>query len=279
MRQVHQSAIEMQRYQDIPFEKIVSELDDKTFQDIYLPSSVWCAVFRCQQSVSCTFIWSAEKESHYSSAKFDLSCFINDGQSQLAGSMAFATALFNKETIEQMSRHYVNILEQLAFESEKVIADYKVLSSEEQQQILLGWNQTDEDYPKDKTIVQLFEEQVIANPNNTAVVFEESSLTYAELNAKANQLARYLHSQGDIKPDTLIGICVDRSLDMMVGILGIMKAGAAYVPISPEYPDERIAYILEDTNTQFVLTQSRLTVQLDNAVRSKYLHARWRAKR
>ncbi|WP_440994900.1 AMP-binding protein, partial [Cysteiniphilum litorale] len=132
---------------------------------------------------------------------------------------------------------------------------------EEYQTIVYDWNQTDRDYPKDKTIYQLFEEQVKANPDNIALVFEEQALSYNELNNRANQLARYIRqsykqgTQAELKPDTLIALCLDRSLEMVISILAVMKAGGAYVPIDPEYPEDRIGYILEDTQAKIVLTQ------------------------
>src|SRR5260221_2935408 len=113
------------------------------------------------------------------------------------------------------------------------------------------------DYPKDKTIHELFEEQVSKTPHNTAVVFEDKSLTYEELNERSNQLAHYLRKRG-VTPDTLVGICVERSLEMVIGILGILKAGGAYLPLDPEYPKDRIRFMLEDAKTSILLTHSHL---------------------
>ncbi|MDP1608867.1 MAG: amino acid adenylation domain-containing protein [Chlamydiales bacterium] len=126
----------------------------------------------------------------------------------------------------------------------------------------LSWNQTEKEYPKDKTIYQLFEEQVVRTPDKIAAVFEDQKLTYAQLNAKANQLARYLRSLTNIQPDTVIAICLERSLEMIIGILAIMKAGGAYCPIDPEFPKERIQHILQETRTPFLLTQSHLIEQV-----------------
>ena len=155
------------------------------------------------------------------------------------------------------------LLEGVVSNLDKKHNELSSLSQGEYQQIAIDWNQTAVFYPKDKTIHQLFEQQVIKTPDNIAVIFEENQLTYAELNAKANQLARYLQSQTAIKPDTLIALCLDRSLEMIIGVLGVMKAGGAYVPIDPEYPAERIQYILEDTQTRLVLTQSHLQENLE----------------
>ncbi|MDP3560888.1 MAG: amino acid adenylation domain-containing protein [Legionellaceae bacterium] len=128
-----------------------------------------------------------------------------------------------------------------------------LLTQAEYQQIVIDWNQTEKDYPKDKTIHQLFEAQVKKTPNNIAVVFADQQLTYKQLNDEANQLARYIRKQN---PSELIAICIDRSLEMIVAILGVLKAGCAYVPIDPNYPQERIDYILADTKASLVLDNS-----------------------
>ena len=125
----------------------------------------------------------------------------------------------------------------------------------------MEWNDTKADYPDEATIHQLFEAQVERSPEQTAVIFEEQMLTYAQLNAQANQLAYYLIEQG-VKPESLVGICVERSLEMMVGLLAILKAGGAYVPIDPTYPQERIDYMLADSGARWVLTQTAVLSQL-----------------
>jgi amino acid adenylation domain-containing protein/non-ribosomal peptide synthase protein (TIGR01720 family) len=129
----------------------------------------------------------------------------------------------------------------------------KLLIETKQYKLLVEWNNTQSDYPRDKCIHQLFEEQVKRSPNSIAVVFEGEQLTYGELNAKANQLAHYLQALG-VKPETLVGICVERSLEMVVGLLGILKAGSAYVPLDPAYPSERLAFMLEDSRVPVLLT-------------------------
>ncbi len=131
------------------------------------------------------------------------------------------------------------------------------MSETDRHRILVEWNQTQRDYPKDKCVHQLFEEQVVRSPDAVAVVFEETSLTYRELNARANQLAYHLLSLG-VRPEVLVGICVERSLEMVVGLLGILKAGGAYVPLDPGYPPERLAFMFQDSGASILLTQDRL---------------------
>jgi amino acid adenylation domain-containing protein len=153
-----------------------------------------------------------------------------------------------------------------------LIKDISLLSPREYQQIVYDWNQTDREYPKDKTIYQLFEEQVKKTPDKEALIFEDQSLSYRTLNEKSNQLARYLRQQyqeetgKNLQPDTLIVLCLERSLDMIIATLATLKAGAAYVPIDPNYPDERIRYILEDTKATLILTQSPLKEKLQSSL-------------
>ena len=137
-----------------------------------------------------------------------------------------------------------------------LVKDITLISQQDYQHMIIDWNQTDHPYPQDKTIHALFEAQVLKTPDNTALVFEDQSLTYRQLNIKANQLARYLRQQVEVKPDILIALFLDRGLDMIVAMLAVLKAGGAYVPLDPSYPEARVRYILEDTKVPVVLTQS-----------------------
>ncbi len=166
-----------------------------------------------------------------------------------------------KTILQQMPGHLETLLTAITMQPETPIADLALLTPQEQQQILIDWNQTETDYPRDKTIPQLFEEQVKKHPNKIAVCFENQSLSYRELNQKANQLAHYLRQQG-VVAETLVAICMERSIEMIVGILGILKSGGAYVPIDPEYPRARIKFIFEDCRAMFVITQFRLAKKI-----------------
>ena len=170
----------------------------------------------------------------------------------------YNTDLFEEQTIERLAGHFELLLAGLVAEPEKEVFSIEMLSDEERHQQLVEWNDTRMDYPQDRCIHELFEQQVAINPDAIAVVFEDRQLTYGELNARSNQLARYLIEQRGVKPDTLVGLCVERSLDMIVGILGILKAGGAYVPLDPNYPEARLQYMLEDAELDTVLTQSAL---------------------
>ncbi|WP_430014744.1 MupA/Atu3671 family FMN-dependent luciferase-like monooxygenase [Microcystis protocystis FBCC-A270] len=175
----------------------------------------------------------------------------------------YNTDLFKDETIQRWLGHFQTLLEAVINDSQQNLRELPLLSSAERQQLLVDWNNTKTDYPQDQCIHQLFEAQVERTPDAIAVVFETQQLTYSELNCRANQLAHYLQKLG-VKPDELVGICLERSLDMIVGLLAILKVGGAYVPIDPDYPQERISFMLQDTQVKILLTCESLQTSLPN---------------
>ena len=195
-------------------------------------------------------------EPHEKSTKFDLEFIAAEKSNGVRLSIGYCTKLFKKETIERIYEHYCHILETISGNNEILIGEIDILSKCERSKILYEFNDTYVDYPRENTIHQLFEEQVNRTPDNVVWIYKEKTMTYYELNSKANQLARILMSTG-IKPDSVVGILVERSFEMIIGILGILKAGGAYMPIDPNYPDERIRYMLEDSDAAICLIQSR----------------------
>jgi natural product biosynthesis luciferase-like monooxygenase protein/amino acid adenylation domain-containing protein len=169
----------------------------------------------------------------------------------------YNTDLFKDETIQRWLGHFQTLLESVINDPQQNLRQLSLLSPAQRQQLLVDWNNTKTDYPQDQCIHQLFEAQVERTPDAIAVVFEDQALTYAELNQRANQLAHYLQSLG-VGPEVLVGIAVERSLEMIVGLLGILKAGGAYVPIDPDYPPERLQFMLEDSQVSLLLTQEHL---------------------
>ena len=164
---------------------------------------------------------------------------------------------FDGETIQRLLNHLKTLIVEITTNTQQKISQISMLTQVEYHQLLVEWNNTTVDYPKDKCIHQLFEEQVEKTPDRVAVVFKDEQLTYQQLNAKANQLAHYLQSLG-VKPETLVGICIERSVEMVIGLLGILKAGGAYVPIDPSYPQERLNYMLADSALEVLVTQKSL---------------------
>ncbi|MBE5929369.1 MAG: amino acid adenylation domain-containing protein, partial [Lachnospiraceae bacterium] len=183
---------------------------------------------------------------------YDISFAAYDQNDSLVFKLSYNPSKYTDGNIKIIASHLRNIVEQIADDATKSIKNVKVYNEKERELILNDFNDTDADYPSDKTVVELFEEQVAKTPDNVAVVFEGESLTYAELNAKANSLAYKLRELG-VKPDDFVALLTERSLEMIVGIYGIIKAGGAYVPIDPNYPEDRIAYMLEDSAAKAVL--------------------------
>jgi amino acid adenylation domain-containing protein len=169
--------------------------------------------------------------------------------------------LFDAATIRRWLGHYCSLLEGAVADPVQTVSRLPMLGQTELHKQLIEWNQTASEFPRDRCVHELFEEQASRTPNAPAVQFEGETLTFKELEARANQLANYLVA-GGVGPQSLVGICVERSLDMMIGLLGVMKSGAAYVPVDPAYPKERVAAILEDSGIQTVVTQAGLAFDL-----------------
>ncbi|HRB21128.1 MAG TPA: amino acid adenylation domain-containing protein [Nitrosomonas sp.] len=190
-------------------------------------------------------------------SQFDLTLFLSEVSDELVGNFAYSTDLFERTTVERIARHFQNLLKNVVENPDIPLARLSMFEAHEQKQLLHNWNATEANYPQGWCIHEIFETQTEQNPHAIAVVFEDQQLTYGQLNAKANQLARTLRVRG-VGPEVSVGICVERSLEMVIGILGILKAGGAYVPIDPKVPQERLMSILENTEPALVLTQKRL---------------------
>ncbi|MEG4530219.1 amino acid adenylation domain-containing protein [Microcoleus sp. D2_18a_D3] len=173
----------------------------------------------------------------------------------------YDSALFAAADIKRLSEHFQALLESTVKNPEVAISQLDILSDRDRLQLLIDFNQTQKDYPKNKCVHQLFEEQAERNPDNIAVVFEDQKITYRELNDRANQLAHHLQNLG-VEPEVVVGICLDRSLETIVGMLGVLKAGGAYLPIDPTTPIERKALMLEDAQVKVLLLQQRLIESL-----------------
>ncbi len=178
-------------------------------------------------------------------------------EGELVLDIDYRTELFERSEVTDMVSQLLTIAEQIIHTPQLSIAEVNLLGEAEEQSILALSEGDVVDYPRDKTIHGLFEEQAERTPDHVAVQMGEQSITYLALNEQANQLARYLRTEG-VGADVLVGIMADRSLDMVVGMLAVLKAGGAYVPIDPEYPEERIRYMLEDSGVRLLLTQSHL---------------------
>ena len=266
LSQVRQVTLGAYTHQSLPFEKLVEALQiDRDLGQ----NSIFQTLFQLNKSsYEATFLEENHKEFNIKErgiekeiSAFDLSLDIAEKPQGLVCNFQYRTELFNPSTIQRMAGHFQSLLDGIIKTPEQTISQLPLLTEGERHQLLVEWNNTQTDYPRDKCIHQVFEEQVTRTPDAIAVVFEDQQLTYQALNVKANQLAYYLQSIG-VGPDVLVGLCVEPSLEMMVGMLAILKAGGAYVPLDPDYPAERLTYILADTSVPVLLTQQALLPRL-----------------
>jgi amino acid adenylation domain-containing protein len=194
-------------------------------------------------------------------AKYDLTLLLTEHVDHIVGSINYAADLFDRETVEHWMECFTVVLRGLVEGSQSRVRELPLLGEPGRRQVVEVFNTTRVEYPRDRLIHELFEEQVRRSPQALAVVYEDQHLTYEELNGRANQLAHCLRQRG-IGPDQVVGLCVERGLEMMVGLLGILKAGGAYLPLEPGYPPQRLQFMLADARVSVLLTQARLTDRL-----------------
>jgi amino acid adenylation domain-containing protein len=263
LHRVHGVASDAFAHRDVPFPKVVDDLQPQ--RDLSR-NPLFQVLFSMKEpppeTIKVSGLTLIPLETTSRTAEFDLTLSVRDTEQRLLISWEYNTDLFDDSTISRMMNHYQGLLENLVADPGKQLLDWNYLSAEERHQILVEWNNTPSDYPKDKCIHQLFEAQVARTPDSIALIFDERRLTYQELNSRANQLAHYLRTLG-VGPEVRVGICVERSVEMIVGILGILKAGGAYVPLDPAYPRERLAFMLEDSQARVLLTQQRLVADIN----------------
>jgi amino acid adenylation domain-containing protein len=273
---VREAALGAHAHQDLPFEKLVEEL--KPERDLS-KTPLFQVMFALHNVPSPTLELSGLEieplEVKSLTAKFDLLLSMAEEGGELRGELKYNADLFNPDTILRMTGHLKSLLEGITANPEARLSELPLLTAEERRQLLVEWNETRAEYPHDKCIHQLFEEQVERTPDAVALIFENQQLTYRELNTRANQLAHHLRKLG-VSPEALVGLFVDRSLNMVVGLLGILKAGGAYVPLDPGYPQERLAFMLEDAHVAVLLTQAHLRAALPaNAPHTVCLDTDW----
>jgi amino acid adenylation domain-containing protein/non-ribosomal peptide synthase protein (TIGR01720 family) len=278
LRRVREVCLGAYAHQDVPFEKLVEELQperDLSRSPLFQVKLLLQDAPREELELGGLRLMK-DGDGEAQTSRFDLTVAITDAGDDLIGMVEYSSDLFKEGTIERLTGHYVNALKWIAEDVERPISELSLLSEEELEQILVEWNETARPYPNDRCVHELFDEQVENAPEAVALIYQDQRLTYAELDARSSQLARYLRRFG-VGPETLVGVCVDRSLEMVVGLLGILKAGGAYVPIDPAYPVERMAFMLDDARVKALLTQDQLLDLLPtNSVQVINLDAEWR---
>jgi amino acid adenylation domain-containing protein len=259
LRQVKELTLQGYAHQEVPFEQVVEVLNPPRslshaplFQAMLVLQNAPAAELRLPG------LRLQAQASELESAQFDLMLSLQEVQGRIEGTLSYASDLFTPPTIRRWLEHFREVLRQMVGDARQRVGELSLLGEQDRKQVLEGFNATRQEYPQDRLIHELFEEQVRRSPAAVAVEYEGERLTYAQLNHRANQLARYLRGQG-VRAEERVGICVERSLEMVVGLLGILKAGGAYVPLDPGYPPERLRYMLEDAGPRVLLTQGRLT--------------------
>lgn len=250
-------------HQSLPFQMLLPFLANQTREKGLMPINT---AFVCEpEFYDSPHGWmTSQLEVHTNSCKFDLTFGLEVKKNGLVGRVEYNVNRFDHWFIQQMISHYEVILQSITEDIHQPISTIPILTAQDKRKLLIEWNGTRTDYPHDKTLHQLFEEQAARTPQNIAIIFEEKKLTYRELNEKSNQLAHYLRKQG-VSTETLVAICLDRCLEMVIAILAILKAGGAYVPIDPKQPNKRVQFILEDTKAAILLTQQSLLKTLSSS--------------
>jgi amino acid adenylation domain-containing protein len=262
MQRVREVTLEAYAHQDLPFEKLVEELQPERelshsplFQVMFVLQNAPAATLKLP-GLNVSLI-----DRHNETAKFDLLLSMVEEAGHLTGSLEYSTDLFEAGTIERLCNHFQILLEAVVAEPNRALSALRILTPKEEDRLLVEWNDTARRHSSESLVHKHFELQAGSVPDTVAVTFGAEQLTYRELNARANQLAHALRRLG-VGPDVLVGLLTERSLEMVIGLLGILKAGGAYLPLDPSYPPERLAFMLEDSAVPVVLTQQHLSENL-----------------
>ncbi|HEX8128534.1 MAG TPA: amino acid adenylation domain-containing protein, partial [Pyrinomonadaceae bacterium] len=245
-------------HQDVPFEKLVEELHPEREMS---HTPLFQVMFSLQNAAAGAQLPGLELSSlevESGVAKFDLTLGMNEtGEGRLAGLFEYNTDLFDAETIERMIGHLTTLLEGIVADPERLVSELPLMTEEERRQVVVEWNETGRERVRGECVHEMFERQAEARPEAVAIACEGKGWTFAEVNARANKLARYLRQRG-VGAEVVVGVLMERSAEMLVALLGVLKAGGAYLPLDPAYPTERLAFILQDAQIPLLLTEDRL---------------------
>jgi len=257
LRQVREVTVNAYAHQDLPFERLVDELRpqrDLSRTPLFQVMFVWQHL--PTQGTNFSGLAATPLPVTIGTAKFDLSLHVRETPEGLSGFFEYNTDLFDSDIIARLAERFLALLDSAVADPDQKLEAWLALSPAERRALLQQWNPSPAEYPAERCLPELFEAQVERTPNAIAVVFEDQRLTYAELNARANQLAQPLRALG-VGPEVLVGVCLERSLEMVVSLLAILKAGGAYVPLDPTYPKARLAFMVADARIEVLITESR----------------------
>ncbi|HEV3050189.1 MAG TPA: amino acid adenylation domain-containing protein, partial [Longimicrobium sp.] len=261
LRRVREVTLGGYEHQEVPFEKLVAELQPERSMSHSPLFQVMFALLNAEdRGGPLPGLKVSGVGAELTSSKFDLSLELGVTAQGLRGVLNYSTELFDRSTVRRMLGHLERVLEQVATDADVRLSQLELLDQAERALVLEAWNDTAE-VPADRCIHELFQAQAARTPAAVAVVYEGKALSYAELNAGANQLAHYLRRR-EVGPEVRVGICLERSLEMVVAILAVLKAGGAYVPLDPGYPAERLAFTLADAGVPLVLVQESVRATL-----------------
>ncbi|WYM00562.1 MAG: amino acid adenylation domain-containing protein [Gloeotrichia echinulata CP02] len=275
LAQVREVALSAFSHQDLPIGKVVEALQPERSSS---HSPLFQVMFTYQNTPMPDLDFSGMtvtlEQNAGDTAKFDLSLDVFENVEGFVCVFEYNTDLYNVDRITRLAGHFQKLLEGVVANPEQKVSELPLLTNAEYKQIFTNWNFTEITYPQE-CIHQLFESQVEQTPNNEAITYQGQYLTYQELNQRSNQLAHYLRKL-KIGPDVLVGICLERSVDLVVATLGVLKAGGAYVPLDVNYPQDRLAYMIQDTQIPVLLTYKYLSDKLpQNNINTIYLDTEW----
>jgi amino acid adenylation domain-containing protein len=263
---VRQTTLEAYAHQDVPFEQLVETLKPVRHTS---HSPLFQVMLVLQNaplgSLQLPGLTLNPLEMRSTTAKFDLLLVMEEQAEGLQASLEYNTDLFDRSTVQRLAQHFTRLLESVVEAPDCPLRELTMMDEAELAQVTLDWNATQVDYPAQATLQQMVEMQVVRTPQAPALVFDGQVLTYAQLNGRANRLAGYLRERG-VGPDVRVGVCLERSLEMVIALLGIVKAGGAYLPLDPGFPSQRLAYMLEDAAPALVLTQASIAACLPEHV-------------
>jgi amino acid adenylation domain-containing protein len=261
LSRVKQTALEGYEHQDLPFEKLVEELKPERSNRMPFFQVMFQYQHAPRLAANVDELTFLAEPVESGTSKFDLSLGAYERDGVLKFQMEYSTDLFDEETIRTMLSRFTILLQGIVRHPELSVGQLSIMSDAERRQLLVDWNNTGEDFGPFESLHEKFERQVARSPDAIAVLFEDRQLTFAELNARANKLAHYLRKAG-VDREAPVAVFMERSIDMIVGLLGVLKAGGVWVPLDVSYPKERIAYVLENSKARVVLTHEQWRVLL-----------------